>query len=58
VAAVLVVAVILKSLLLIGPAQVGLVNKRFGKRLPGGNVIAMNGEAGYQAELLMPGLWF
>jgi uncharacterized membrane protein YqiK len=32
------------------------VNKRFGKRLSDGNIIAMNGEAGFQAELLMPGL--
>src|SRR5881275_910628 len=42
----------------IGPTQVGLVRKRFGKKLPGDNPIAFHGEAGYQAELLMPGLRF
>ena len=41
----------------IGPTQVGLVMKRFSlKKLPGDNPIAFNGEAGYQAKLLMPGL--
>jgi uncharacterized membrane protein YqiK len=40
----------------IGPTEVGLVRKRFGKKLPGDNPIAFHGEAGYQAELLMPGL--
>jgi uncharacterized membrane protein YqiK len=47
---------ILKSIQLIGPTQVGLVAKRFGRKLSQGHVIAFNGEAGYQAELLMPGL--
>lgn len=43
----------------IGPTEVGLVNKRFGfKKLAEDNPIAFNGEAGYQAELLMPGLRF
>src|SRR5207249_12025915 len=40
----------------IGPTQVGLVRKRFGRKLPGDNPIAFRGEAGYQASLLMPGL--
>lgn len=44
------------SLHLIGPTEVGLVTKRFGRRLATGQVIAFGGEAGYQAELLMPGL--
>jgi uncharacterized membrane protein YqiK len=42
----------------VGPTEVGLVRKRFGKRLPGDNPIAFSGEAGYQAELLMPGIRF
>jgi uncharacterized membrane protein YqiK len=50
--------VALKSIYSIGPTEVGLVRKRFGKKLPGDNPIAFKGEAGYQAELLMPGLRF
>ncbi len=50
--------VILPSLRLIGPTEVGLVIKRFGRRLPGDDLIAFRGEAGYQAELLLPGLRF
>jgi len=54
--------VIFPSIFNIGQTEVGLVSKRFGKRLPDENPIAMNGEAGYQAKLLMPGfrfkLWF
>ena len=43
----------------IGPSEVGLVTKRFSRRkLSDDNLIALNGEAGYQAELLMPGLRF
>ncbi len=42
----------------IGPTQVGLVRKRFGPKLPGDNPVAFLGEAGYQADLLMPGLRF
>ncbi len=40
----------------IGPTQVGLVRKRFGAKLPGDNPLAFRGEAGYQAEMLMPGV--
>ncbi len=47
-----------KSIYSIGPTQVGLVRKRFGKKLTGSNPVAFNGEAGYQADLLMPGLRF
>ena len=51
--------VLLRSLYSVGPTQVGLVNKRLGrKKLHEGDPIAFNGEAGYQAELLMPGLRF
>jgi len=47
---------ILPSIRVIGPTQVGLVIKRFSvKKLKGDNPIAFDGEAGYQAELLMPG---
>jgi regulator of protease activity HflC (stomatin/prohibitin superfamily) len=45
----------LPSIRIIGPAEVGLVTKRFGKKLPENNPIAFKGEAGYQADLLMPG---
>lgn len=51
----IVLILFLPSIRVIGPTEVGLVIKRFGKKLPGNNVIAFNGEAGYQAELLMPG---
>ncbi len=47
-----------KSIYSIGPTQVGLIRKRFGVKLPGDNPVAFRGEAGYQAELLMPGLRF
>lgn len=43
----------------IGPSEVGLVAKRFSRqKLGDDNLIAFNGAAGYQAELLMPGLRF
>jgi len=57
-AAAIVIIVVWESIYSIGPMQVGLVRKRIGKRLPGDNPIAFHGEAGYQAELLMPGLRF
>jgi uncharacterized membrane protein YqiK len=39
--------------------QVGLIIKKFGSRsLPPGRLIAVGGEAGYQAETLAPGLHF
>ncbi|HVO59016.1 MAG TPA: SPFH domain-containing protein [Dongiaceae bacterium] len=45
------------SLHKIGPTEVGLVTKRFSfKKLAKDNPVAFNGEAGYQADLLMPGL--
>ena len=49
---------LLKSIYSVGPTQVGLIRRRFGPRLPGDNPIAFKGEAGYQADLLMPGLRF
>jgi hypothetical protein len=42
----------------VGPTQIGLVRKSFGAKLSGNNPVAFEGEAGYQAELLMPGLRF
>src|SRR5919202_2389581 len=50
--------VVLKSFHGIGPAQVGLVTKRIGRKLDADQLVALNGEAGYQADLLMPGLRF
>jgi hypothetical protein len=50
--------ILLSSVYSIGPTQVGLVRKRFGAKLPGDNPVAFRGEAGYQADMLMPGLRF
>src|SRR3954454_2030744 len=48
---------IYKSVNLIGPAQIGLVNKRLAfRKLPDDNPIAFHGEAGYQGRMLMPGV--
>ncbi|MFZ0820264.1 MAG: SPFH domain-containing protein [Candidatus Acidiferrales bacterium] len=56
-AVVLVVIYILMSIRRVGPAEVGLVLKRVSaKKLSDDNAIAFHGEAGYQADLLMPGL--
>src|SRR6266446_1201491 len=57
-AVVAVLATLLSSIYSIGPTQIGLVRKRFGAKLPGDNPLAFRGEAGYQAEMLMPGLRF
>lgn len=54
-----IVLVLLMSQVLIRERQAGIVVKRFaGKSLPPGRLIALAGEAGYQAELLAPGLHF
>ena len=58
VAVLIVLLCALRSLHSIGPAEVGLVTKRLGKRLDSDQLVALDGEAGYQAELLMPGLRF
>jgi uncharacterized membrane protein YqiK len=42
----------------IGEAESGLVIRRFGSALPPGGLIALGGEAGYQARLLSPGWHF
>lgn len=56
--AALALLVVLMSFKSIGPAQVGLVTKRIGAKLTEGQLVALRGEAGYQADLLMPGLRF
>lgn len=54
---VVILAFLLPSFRRIGPTQVGLVTKRFSlKKLSEDNPVAFQGEAGYQAELLMAGL--
>ena len=57
-AAVLLAALfVVQSLHRIGPTEVGLVTKRFGlKKLAKDSPVAFDGEAGYQADLLMAGL--
>src|SRR5881275_1705169 len=62
-------AVVALALLFLGPfvlgavliqeRQVGIVVKRFSTRaLPPGRLVALGGEAGYQADTLAPGLHF
>ena len=46
------------STIRIGPNEVGLVIKRIGREKKSAGPIALNGEAGYQADLLMPGIAF
>src|SRR5215472_11217612 len=54
---VILAAAFLASLRKIGPTELGLVTKRFSwAKLAKDNPVAFNGEAGYQADLLMPGL--
>jgi regulator of protease activity HflC (stomatin/prohibitin superfamily) len=56
---VLVAIVVIPSIRIIGPTEVGLVTKRFAfRKLPADNPIAFRGEAGYQADLMMPGWHF
>src|SRR5262245_19402388 len=62
VAVVLVVCLIafvaFNSLNFIGPTEIGLPTKRLGTKLVDGSVVAFHREAGYQADLLMPGWRF
>ena len=47
------------GLVVIGESQVGIIIKKFsGKNLPAGRLIAINGEAGIQADTLPPGWHF
>jgi len=56
---VLALIIVVPSIRIIGPTEIGLVVKRFSlRKLSQDNPIAMNGEAGYQADLLMPGWRF
>ena len=49
----------LLGMVLIDERQVGVVVKRFGSlSLPPGRLLALNNEAGYQADTLAPGLHF
>ena len=51
--------VLVSSLVLIRERQVGIVVKRFSRRsLAPGRLVALDGEAGYQADTLAPGLHF
>lgn len=53
------IVTLLMSFVLIRERQVGIVVKRFAdKSLPPGRLIALEGEAGYQADTLAPGLHF
>jgi SPFH domain / Band 7 family len=58
IAGILLVSVfVVLSLHRIGPTEVGLVTKRFGwRKLAKDSPVAFDGEAGYQADLLMAGL--
>jgi uncharacterized membrane protein YqiK len=55
---VLLVVAALGSFHSIGPAQVGLVTRRVGRKLAADQILALDGEAGFQADLMMPGLRF
>jgi regulator of protease activity HflC (stomatin/prohibitin superfamily) len=57
--ALLLLLVVARSFIVIGPAQVGLVTKRVASRHNAtDDPIAFAGEAGYQSDLLMPGVRF
>ena len=58
VAALVVIFILVRSFWTIGPTEVGLVRKRFGGSLRDDGPVAFHGEAGYQAQLLKPGLRF
>jgi regulator of protease activity HflC (stomatin/prohibitin superfamily) len=58
-AALLALVLVLPSIHVIGPTEVGLVTKRLGfRKLAEDDPVAFRGEAGYQARLLMPGWRF
>lgn len=47
------------SIVNIGPDEVGIISKKFGgSKLPDGRILAVDGENGFQAEVLMPGWHF
>jgi uncharacterized membrane protein YqiK len=49
---------VISSTWMIAANQSGLVVKRFGPALASGRIVALNGEAGYQARMLPPGWHF
>lgn len=50
---------LLLGLVIIGDDEVGIVTKKFGfKDLPAGHIVALNGEAGIQADTIPPGWHF
>ena len=51
-------AVIASSVRIVGASESGLVVKRFGAPLASGRIVALRGEAGYQARMLSPGWHF
>ena len=51
-------AVVIASTRVIREDESGLVIRRYGRPLPSGRIIALGGEAGYQARLLPPGWHF
>ena len=51
----LAIVAVLASIRVIREDESGLVIKRYGRPLPSGRIIALEGEAGYQARLLSPG---
>jgi uncharacterized membrane protein YqiK len=47
------------GLIVVGEREVGIVTKKFsGRSLPAGQLVALNGEAGFQADTLSPGWHF
>lgn len=54
----LVLALLSLGLVVIREDQSGLLVRRYGKALPPGRLIALGGEAGYQAAMLSPGWHF
>jgi len=51
-------SLVLSGLRIIGEREAGLIVKRFGRPLPAGRLVALDGEAGLQASLLTPGWHF
>ena len=53
----------LLGIIIIPEDSIGIINKKFrlfgdNKSLPNGKIIALKGEAGFQADTLAPGLYF
>jgi len=56
--AVLMLFALMFGVVVIDEQESGLVVKRYGRPLPAGRIIAIDGEAGYQARMLPPGWHF